>query len=235
MSDRRRRRWTFLVSLGVFVVVLLSAAVLMRVGEPSTTTPAESPVSGSPTPATTRPSTAGDTPADAPSARPAQDRAGSVAAALTYAAAPQAWLYMSDDEIRAAVAAIAAPGAADRIAEDAVEEVSSSRSELAESAGPVWWIVHPLAWRVDRFQPTEATVSVWAFSLLSAADVAVPQTEWTTTTLDLEWTGDGWRIASVHDTVGPTPSIGPADQPWEPEPLDDALEGFTRLSWDDSR
>jgi hypothetical protein len=235
MSAHRQRRRALLVGLGVFVAVLVSAALLMRVGEPGTTTAAESPASVSDTSATTRPSTAADAPARAPRTRPAQDRDGAVAAALAYTAAPQAWLYMSDDEIRAAIAAIGAPVAADRIAGAVVDEVSTSRSELAEAAGPVWWIVHPLAWRVDRFQSTEATVSVWVLSLLSAADVAIPQTEWTTTTLDLEWTTDGWRIASVHDTPGPTPSIGPADQPWEPEPLDDALEGFTRISWDESR
>jgi hypothetical protein len=114
-----------------------------------------------------------------------------------------------------------------------VDRIAAARVELADSAGPIWWIVHPLAWNVESFTSTEATVSVWTFSLLSAADVAMPQTEWTTTSFDLEWLQGGWRIAAVRESVGPTPAVGPSDQPWEPEPLDDALDGFTRLAWGD--
>lgn len=230
MSLSRRRLRAFLIGAGIFVALLGCAAILVHVGRPSTQAP---PASSSPSVSTGQPGPNEDG-APAPTAE-AQDTEGAVAAALSYAAAPQAWLYLSDGEIRSAIAAITTPNAAHRIANDVVQEVGASRSELAEAAGPVWWIVHPLAWRVDKFRQTEATISVWTFSLLSAADVAIPQTEWTTTTLDLEWVSGGWRIASVSDTLGPTPSIGPDDQPWEPEPLDDALQGFTRLSWDDGR
>jgi hypothetical protein len=69
-------------------------------------------------------------------------------------------------------------------------------------------------------------------SVLSATGVAVPQTEWTTTMLDLEWTDGGWRVAAVHDTRGPTPAVGPNDQPWQPEEFDDGLDGFTRIDGD---
>jgi hypothetical protein len=131
------------------------------------------------------------------------------------------------------VADIATAEAAGQLGTEAVEEVGSARAELAEAAGPIWWIVHPLAWKVDRFSSAEATVSVWSFAFLSAADVAVPQTEWTTTSFDLERSQGAWRLAAVRDSVGPTPAVGPTDQPWEAEPLDDALIGFTRLAGED--
>jgi hypothetical protein len=34
---------------------------------------------------------------------------------------------------------------------------------------------------------------------------------------------------SIDDTVGPTPMSGVRDEPWQPEPFDDALDGFERV------
>ena len=225
MKQRQPRVRLVIVALGVFVALVGLAAVLLKIGQPATpeaSTPSAAGVVGP----------ADQVQSDAAGAE-VQDEAGATAAALAYAAAPQAWLYMTDDEVRAEVAVLATSEAADRLADEVVDEIASARVELADSAGPIWWVVHPVAWRMDSFRPTKATVSVWTFSFLSAADVAVPQTEWTTTTFDLEWVRGGWRVASVRDSVGPTPAVGPTDQPWEPEPLDDALDGFTRLAWGD--
>lgn len=234
MSIRSRARVRALaVGLGIFVVLVAAGVVLLRLGRPSEpeADPASPPASAPASEA--RP---GDVAEDGrPPRNATQDAPGAASAALAYSSAPQAWLYMTDDEVRAAVAGIATPGAAERLSADAVEEIAGARSELAEAAGPIWWIVHPLAWKVDSFNPAEATVSVWTFSFLSAADVAVPQTEWTTTTFDLEWSQGDWRLAAVRESVGPTPAVGPADQPWEPEPLDEALDGFTRLAGDGVR
>jgi hypothetical protein len=227
-KGHRHRARTVVIVLGVFVGLVLSGALLVRLGR-----------SGAPAGRSAPESITGDDDRSeddrnahpAAPAAPAPDRDRAVDAALGFAAAPQAWLYMTDEELTAAIADIAIPTAADRLSADVVEEVARARAELANSAGPVWWVVHPLAWKVERFEGSEATVAVWAFSLLSAADVAIPQTEWTTTTLELEWFENEWRVAAVTDAVGPTPSVGPTDQPWEPEPLDNALEGFTRLTW----
>jgi hypothetical protein len=232
MTGRRRKARLVLAGLGAFLVLVVGAGALMRAGRPGRTDPPAQQAAS----ATTAPSDgqrATDRPGSENAAEQSED--GAVSAALAYVVAPQAWLYMTDDEIRSAVAGVAVAEVVDRLGTEVVGEVSAARIELANSAGPVWWIVHPLAWRVDSYDHTQATVSVWGFSLLSAADVAIPQTEWATTTLELRWTQDTWRVASVTDTVGPTPAVGPKDQPWEPEPLDDALQGFTRLSWEDRR
>jgi hypothetical protein len=163
------------------------------------------------------------------------DEAGAVQAAVTYAGASQDWLYLTDDQIVAAVTAVAAPAAVDRLSREVVDEVRVARDSLAQSPGRVWWIVRPLAWRMERYRSTAASVSVWTVSVLSAADVAMPQTEWTITTLDLEWMDGAWRVVAVRDSVGPTPAVGPTDQPWEPEPFDDALDGFNRLDGEQVR
>lgn len=157
------------------------------------------------------------------------DEHGAVTAGVRYATASQRWLYLADDEIEDAVADIATPVAAPRLAQDVVADISMAREQLGQSQGPVWWLVRPLAWRVDDFRDSEARVSVWTVTILSAAGVAAPQSEYLIVTLDLAWVGGAWRVDGVRDAPGPTPITGPQDQPWDAEPFDQALDGFTRI------
>lgn len=159
----------------------------------------------------------------------AHDEDGAVAAAVSYATAAQRWLYFSEDEIRSAVSEIATPIAAPRMADELVLDVSTAREQLATSPGRIWWLVRPLAWRVEHHDVDEARVSVWVVTILSASGVAAPQSEFSTITIDLAWVDGDWRVDGVRDTPGPTPINGPQDQPWDAEPFDDALDGFTRL------
>lgn len=157
------------------------------------------------------------------------DEPGAVAAALDLAARPQAWLYLSDEDLDDQVRAVASQASADVLVDEIVAEVSLAREALSHSSGRVWWMVRPLAWRVDRFAGSRAQVSVWTVSVLSAAAVAMPQSDWTTTTLDLEWDGNRWLLVSSRDVPGPTPQLGGGDGAWDPVPFDDALDGFQRV------
>lgn len=154
---------------------------------------------------------------------------GAVAAAVAYATASQRWLYFTDDQIEAAVSEIATPAAAPKLTAEVVADVTTARNQLAQSSGRIWWLVRPLAWRVDDFRDSEARVSVWTVTILSATGVAAPQSEFVTVTLDLARVDDDWRVDGVRDTPGPTPITGPHDQPWNAEPFDQALDGFTRM------
>lgn len=156
-------------------------------------------------------------------------RDGAIAAAVAYAAASQRWLYFTDDEIAAAVGVLAAPAAAPRLTAEVVSEVGLARDALAESSGRVWWLVHPLATRVEFFTPNAARVSVWAVTVLAAAGVALPQSEWMTVTIDLEWADDDWRVDDVRSVLGPTPILSPKDEPWSAERFDTGLDGFVRI------
>jgi len=216
----------------VVVAALIAGVLLIRLGQdngsgddgndarPAAETPR-------PTIATGRSGPAGDA-AGVPVGFSA-DEPGAVAAAVAYATASQRWLYFTDEEIEAAVAEIATSVAAPRMAEDVVADVSMAREQLAQSSGPIWWLVRPLAWRVDDYRDTDARVSVWTVTILSAAGVAAPQSEFLTVTLDLSWVDGDWRVDGVRDTPGPTPITGPHDQPWDAEPFDQALDGFTRM------
>jgi len=214
------------------VVTLVAGVLLIRFGQdsnsgsdrnesrPEVTAPRPSVVSGVAGPA-------GDA-AGVPVGFSA-DEPGAVAAAVAYSTVSQRWLYFTDEEIEAAIAEIATPVAAPRLAQDVVADVAMAREQLAQSSGPIWWLVRPLAWRVDDFRDTQARVSVWTVTILSAVSVAAPQSEFLTVTLDLSWVDGDWRVDGVRDTPGPTPITGPHDQPWDAEPFDQALDGFTRI------
>ena len=158
-----------------------------------------------------------------------QNEDGAVAAAIAYATASQRWLYFTDDEIAAAVSEIATSAAAPRLVDEVVADVRMAREQLGASSGRIWWLVRPLAWHLELYTAGEAQVTVWVVTVLSAAEVAAPQTEWMSVNVALEWVEDDWRLDGIQDSPGPTPMTGPRDEPWNAEPFDEALEGFTRI------
>lgn len=219
------------VLAGAAVVMLVAGALVVRCTTESPTDPDRAESAHAVRPGTTVPASVADQPGDA-SRGPIEvtaDKRGAIAAGVAYATASQRWLYLTDDEVRDAVAEIATPVAVERLAEKAVADVSMARDQLAQSSGRIWWLVRPLAWRVDDFRDTEARISVWTVTILSAAEVAAPQSEFLTVTFDLTWVDGDWRVDGARDTPGPTPISGPQDQPWDAEPFDEALDGFTRM------
>ena len=164
-----------------------------------------------------------------------RSEAGARAAAIGFATASQDWLYLADEEIDRAVRAIATPAAGPSLSRETVAELRTARDALRQSPGRVWWLVRPLASRVERFETTSARVAVWIVSVLSAADVALPQAEWMRIAVDLVWADGAWRVQAVAETPGPTPMTGTRDRPWQPEPLDAALAGFERVGRDAQR
>jgi hypothetical protein len=178
------------------------------------------------------------TTASAPAASPtssvphSRDRSevGARETAIALAAASQNWLYLKDDEVDRSVRAVATASAGPSLSRETVTELRTAREALAKSPGRVWWIVRPLAARVERFDHGSARVLVWTVTVLSAADVALPQADWVRVTVDLLWEGDAWRLQAINDVPGPTPMTGTKDRPWQPEPFDDVLGGFERIS-----
>jgi hypothetical protein len=158
-----------------------------------------------------------------------RDERGAVAAALAYSAASQRWLYFGEREVAEAVAQIAAPRSVDALVAEVVQETATAQDQLAKSEGPVWWWVDPLAWRAETYSDARASVAVWAVTVLSAQAVAVPQSEWMTVTVDLEWVEGDWRVTAIGDRPGPTPIASPRDEPWDAVPFAEALQGFTRV------
>lgn len=180
-------------------------------------------------PAPSSPEPSSESGSDEARPAPRADEAGAVDAALALAGASQSWLYLADDELEGAVRAVAAEASADTLVDDTLAEVGLVRDALSQSTGRIWWLVRPLAWRVDSFDPRRAVVSVWTVSTLSASGVAMPQADWMTVTFDLTWERGDWRLIGTHEVPGPTPQLGGRDTAWDPVPFDDALAGFRRV------
>lgn len=212
-----RRRTT----VAVLVAVTVLALVLLVRGPDEESR--QLPKSGAATPNATR------------LAAGSGDEQSAVAAAVQYATASQEWLYLSDVDVEAAVRRMAAPAVASDLAADVVGDVRIAREGLAASPGRVWWVVRPLAWRADEFGTGRARVDVWVVTVLSAVEVAVPQAEWMTVTINLVWVDMTWRVETVRDVPGPTPMTGPGDEPWDAQPFDAQLGGFTRLTSETGR
>jgi hypothetical protein len=159
--------------------------------------------------------------------RPAPERPE--AAAVRYGAMAQDWLYLDDTALEASVRSIATEDGGQTLVDAVLGDVRELRVALAVTNGRIWWFVRPLAYRVDGPVTERARVDVWSVSVLSAADVAMPQADWTTTTFELELVDGDWLVDRTSDQPGPTPQTGGGDTPWEPEPFDRSLTGFTRI------
>lgn len=225
------------VMLGVTAVVVMTVGVVLvgvRGGEPSTPQAAARTASHGAVPVDDADPSAGHGPSGITAGIGVgftHDEAGAVAAAVSYATAPQSWLYLSDEDVTAGVAGIVVPEASDDLAGNLVQEVRLLRTELEKASGTVWFVVSPLATRVDDYddESGRAVVRVWSVRVLSAQGVAVPQAGWQTTTFRLRWHDDDWRIVSTDDADGPVPQLEVGLQPWTADYMGAELEGFVRV------
>jgi hypothetical protein len=156
-----------------------------------------------------------------------QTEEGAVAAAVSYAAASQSWLYLDDVQLEEAVGTVVAP-VAPQLVDQVSNEVALLRDRLGDADGTVWFVVAPLATKLDSFDSSSAVVRVWVVRVLSADGVAVPQSGWQTLTFELGWYGD-WKVADLSEAEGPTPQLEAGLQPWAAGYLDETLVGFVRV------
>lgn len=225
------------VMLGVIAVVLMTVGVVLvgvRGGNPSTLPAATRTASPGPASVDDVDPSAGHDPSGVTagvSVGFTHDEAGAVAAAVSYATAPQSWLYLSDEDVTAGVAEISVPEARAELAGALGQEVRLLRTELEKASGTVWFVVSPLATRVDDYDDESglAVVRVWIVRVLSAEGVAVPQAGWQTTTFRLRWHDGDWKIVSTDDMDGPVPQLEVGLQPWTADYMGAELEGFVRL------
>ena len=160
----------------------------------------------------------------------ARTREGARAAAIAYTATlSQRLLYLEPAAAQTAVRAVAAGASEDTLIADALTGLQAARTPLAEGTGATWWIVEPLAVKVEAFSTDRARVSVWLVRVLSRQGVVVPQTSWVTETVELVWEDSDWRLWSDTSTPGPTPVLDGSDLPASAAELDAELTGFALL------
>ncbi len=115
-----------------------------------------------------------------------------------------------DSSLRsAALERIAAPGDSAvagqaAVAFAAVDALVAQARQQTPHAGLVVWQV-PVAWTVDSYTATAAVVRVWSLGVVAVEGWVEATETWQTTTLELVWTGDDWRVRSWNSTPGPVP------------------------------
>ncbi len=147
--------------------------------------------------------------------------------------ANQAWVYSTDADVAAEVAAMTAPGARDGIVTDVTAQLGGLRDRLDRRA-PVWWVSRTLAVRVTDadFEAGTATAEAWAVHVLSQRGTVDPTVTWTLTALDLVRVDGVWLLAAVSDGPGPAPAPGPGAWHVDAVTLDARLDGFALIGAD---
>ena len=152
---------------------------------------------------------------------------GARAAAVHFVLTGQTLIGMVPTRVPDAIRSMAASGAADAQVTEAQEQLRHLRDRLAGGSAPIRYVQSILASRVDAFAPDRARVSVWSVGVLSRTGVAQPQSGWTTSTFELVWEREDWRIWDNTIAPGPTPALNASALPSSAEQLDQALVGFT--------
>jgi hypothetical protein len=113
------------------------------------------------------------------------------------------WDVLVDDQRRlAAVEKFAAPEVAAELDEDLAKHVEPIRAAVA--APPVVARRALLGTHVNRFDPPDASVSLWGLAVFATGSYG-PVTQWSTSRLDLEWRDSRWRVTGVSSEAGPSP------------------------------
>ena len=157
----------------------------------------------------------------------AQTERGSVAAAAAYVCTGQALIDMDPLAAEDAIREMAATATADGQVREQLNKLDLARRALAKGAGPIVFRQSPISWRVGGFTADRAQVSIWSVSVLSRDGVAPPQASWSTSTFDLLWERDDWRIWRETITPGPAPLLDNSSAPATSAQLASGLDGFT--------
>lgn len=151
---------------------------------------------------------------------------GAVDAAGAFVCTGQALIDMDPLASEEAVRQMAAGATADTQVREMSSRLDAARQALAKGSGPIVYRQASLAWRLDGYAPDRARVSIWNVGVLSRQGIAPPQASWSTSTFDLVWERDDWRIWSETVTPGPAPLLDNSSAPATSAQLTSALDGF---------
>lgn len=174
-------------------------------------------------------------PVDPSGSRQVRSEAGARQTAIDYlSTVKQRFLYLAPEPGRGLLEAWRAPGVTDRELTIGVEQFHRLRDALSAAGGEVWWVVSPLAVKVEAYDHDRARVAVWTATVLAAgaapgvdATVPAPSVFFRTGAVDLVWvSGSGWSVWSASDSPGPVPMLAPEDPPSSPPEFLAALAGF---------
>jgi len=199
-----RRSW---IAIGLGAILLF--AVGMAIGRQSDS------------PEAVRPSTATVTVTEAtPAARPAKEadkpggfarsRHGAVSAATAYVGSLDGRTLLDPTTLRQRLTDITSSEAREGLLLAYVAAAKQARKQLGIGTAPEPVVIlraSPVGYRVDRFAPTAATISIWRVGIVGSGATAEPQQSWRTETVSLVWEDKAWKVAALRSEPGPTPPL----------------------------
>lgn len=177
-----------------------------------------------------------DFPVDPSGARDVRSEDGVRQVGLDYlATVQQRFLYLTPAAGRDLLEVWRADGVAAAELDRTVQRFDNLRTVLTAAGGDVWWLVSPLAVRVDAYNLDRARVSVWTATITASSadpatggDVVVPIVDYRISTVELLWSdgAGGWSVWSVSDAAGPVPMLAAGAVVSAPSEFLARLDGF---------
>jgi hypothetical protein len=156
----------------------------------------------------------------------ARSERGTVAAADAFVRTGQALLDMDPLAAEKAVRQMASAGTAEEQVTRVLDQLAEARLALANGSGPITFRQGAMAWRLDSYNPDRARVAIWHVGVLAREGTAPPQAGWATSTFELVWERDDWKIAQESVVPGPAPILDDSAAPATAAVLEAALDGF---------
>lgn len=135
---------------------------------------------------------------------------GAVAAAVRYAVTLDGPVVFDEVERRALLEKVAAREAASALEERLRAAATLITTRLGidaddlDAPGTVWRPV-PAGWELRSFDGHRASVAIWGTGVLVLDGRQIDQPGWRTTTVDVVWERDAWRLLGIRSEGGPTP------------------------------
>jgi hypothetical protein len=163
------------------------------------------------------------------SATSTRSPAGAVAAAARSITAFDGDVLLEPARLRAVVVGIASRASRPQLLAAFAEASAQTRAKLGADTAPKPVIVLrsvPVGYRVERFSPGEATVSVWYVGIVGSGATVPPQQSWRTQVVSLVWEAGAWKVSSFASSPGPTPPLTAGEVAQEPGDLFSAMPRF---------
>ena len=158
---------------------------------------------------------------------------GARAAGVAYASeVEQKMLYLDVPSIERAQRQISATARVDQLVVERQRSVATWRESLKTGTGQLWWVVSPLAARVESITADRARVLVWVSFVVSRPGATAPRVWFGIQTVELVREADDWKIWSQSLDTGPTPQSAPGAKPSDATELGERLSGFSLQGWE---
>jgi hypothetical protein len=138
---------------------------------------------------------------------------GAAAAATTYVGALDGSALLDPPRLRKTLTSITSAESREALIRAYGQAANQTRERLGVGTVPEPILILraiPIGYRIDRFTPDAATVSVWRVGIVGSGASVEPQQSWRTETVSMVWERGGWKVASFRSSSGPTPPLAPS-------------------------